>query len=66
MDGPVTNKRVRGDEPLFLMIESGNETIRALIDTGASNCFMLMECRYEIKQECVHDVFAPLRSNFGR
>ena len=60
MDGPVTQKRIRGDEPLFLIIQAGSENVRALIDTGASDCFISKECRPGLEAGCIHDAFEPL------
>ena len=62
MDGPVTQKRIRGDEPLFIMIQAGSEIVRALIDTGASHCFISAECRRGLDASCIHDAFAPLET----
>ena len=62
MHRPVTQKRIRGDEPLFLMIQAGSEKIKALIDTGASDCFISAKCRRGLDASCIHDAFAPLQA----
>ena len=38
MDGPA--RRENGDDAIFLEIELSENTIRALVDTGASDCFI--------------------------
>ena len=54
MDGPA--RREIGDEALFLILRFNNENeVRALVDTGASDCFMSSLCKEQIPKSCIQD-----------
>ena len=54
MDGPA--RREAGDEALFLTLRFNDEKeAKALVDTGASDCFMSKFCKDQIPKECIQD-----------
>ena len=54
MDGPA--RREIGDEALFLTLRFNNEKeVKALVDTGASDCFMSKRCKEQIPKCCIQD-----------
>ena len=54
MDGP--SRREIGDEALFLTLRFNNEKeVKALVDTGASGCFMSNLCKEQIPKSCIQD-----------
>ena len=54
MDGPA--RREAGDKALFLTLRFNDEKeAKALVDTGASDCFMSKFCKDQIPKECIQD-----------
>ena len=54
MDGPA--RREAGDEALFLKLRFNDEKeAKALVDTGASDCFMSKFCKDQLPKECIQD-----------
>ena len=55
MDGPA--RRETGDGAVFLELEIQGSKIKALVDTGASDCFMSKKMRGKLPQETVIDTW---------
>ena len=53
MNGPA--RREKGDEALFIELLFEKTIVRALVDTGASDCFMSAELRAELPESCIQD-----------
>ena len=55
MDGPA--RRENGDDAIFLEIDLSENTIRALVDTGASDCFISKATRNQLSNEQIIDTW---------
>ena len=55
MDGPA--RRENGDDAIFLEIDLSENTIRALVDTGASDCFISKATRNQLPAEQIIDTW---------
>ena len=55
MDGPA--RRENGDDAIFLEIELSENTIRALVETGASDCFISKATREQLPAEQIIDTW---------
>ena len=56
MDGPA--RREIGDGALFITLRFNDEKeVKALVDTGASDCFMSTLCRNQIPKTCIQDTW---------
>ena len=55
MDGPA--RRENGDDAIFLEIELSENTIRALVDTGASDCFISKAMREQLPADQIIDTW---------
>ena len=55
MDGPA--RRETGDDAVFLELEIPGSKVKALVDTGASDCFMSKEMRGRLPLEMVVDTW---------
>ena len=59
-DGP-NKKRGDDNEPIFINVTIGRESVRSMIDTGASDCFVSQKFRYNMRQEEVQEVVKDVR-----
>ena len=55
MDGPA--RRETGDDAVFLELEMQGSKVKALVDTGASDCFMSKEMMGKLPLETVVDTW---------
>ena len=55
VDGPA--RRETGDDAVFLELEIRGSKVKALVDTGASDCFMSKEIREKLPSETVVDTW---------
>ena len=55
MDGPA--RRETGDDAVFLELEIPGSKVKALVDTGASDCFMSKDMRGRLPLETVVDTW---------